>query len=494
MKNIITAALWVVSFITVSAQTASDAFTLSQSDPLGTARNLGTGNSMFAIGPDFSVLSSNPSGIGAYWRSEFVFTGALTATSYSANLTSNAQNITQDNYAQVSLPNLGFVVVNRPWNDQSLMTSNWAIGLNRTASYQRELQYAGRTPGSMTDAWRENATGFRPDDLNGFEEGLAYSTGAIYDFEGDNIYENDFQLNADYPIHRQENYSSTGGKTELFLGYGANLSNKVLFGASINMPFVNHTISRRYGERDDVENGIPFFNSLEYTSYLNTTGYGINGKIGITVKPVKYAHIAMAVHTPTVLRLSDNYDTTLEYDFTVEGEHDGPLYAESPYGTFQYALRTPWKLMGGAGLILDKFGFLSASISWTNYGSMKYKYDVRGNGNLYEQEEGKVNKAIREEYGKSIDLNIGGEFALNAFRIRAGAGLKQSPFIHDNSFDPSYHAGVGYRGESFFIDLGYALQQQEEGYTPYLTTDAPQPLVVSDGTRHQIALTVGFKF
>src|SRR5688572_1791697 len=166
----------------LNAQTATEAFRFSMSEPTGTARNLGAGNSMFAIGPDFSAIGSNPSGLGGYGKSEFVFTTNLGLYNSTSAFTNDRFNESSNNYTGFTLPNIGFIIHNKPQNSR-WVASNWSIGLNRVAEFRRDLDYAGSTLGSITDSWRENATATDPDDLNGFAEGLAYTAGAIYDFE-----------------------------------------------------------------------------------------------------------------------------------------------------------------------------------------------------------------------------------------------------------------------------------------------------------------------
>jgi hypothetical protein len=193
------------------------------------------------------------------------------------------------------------------------------------------------------------------------------------------------------------------------------------------------------------------------------------------------------------MRLTDDYNTTVTYDYT-DPNHSGPILSESPFGSFDYAMTTPWSIMGGIGIIGGQTGFVAASIKWTDYGTMKFDYSVRGNDNNYTQAEREVNAAIRNTYGSAIDINIGGELALQQMRFRGGVMLAQSAYNNDSSFDPSYHLGIGFREETYFVDLGYSLTNTDEGYVPYETSLAPQPLAVIETTRHRLAATIGLKF
>lgn len=77
------------------SQTATEAYRLSISEPLGTARNLGSGNSMFAIGPDFSAIGSNPAGIAGYWKSEFTITMGGQFNHFSSRFTEDRNHVTE---------------------------------------------------------------------------------------------------------------------------------------------------------------------------------------------------------------------------------------------------------------------------------------------------------------------------------------------------------------------------------------------------------------
>lgn len=477
---------------TAQAQTATEAFRLSQFDALGSARNLGVGNSMYSIGADLSAISNNPAGIGAYWRSEFMGTLDVTWNPYDSKLQGDSSiNLTHGSFDYWRMPNLGFVVTSQPQNSP-WKTANIAIGVNRIAEYAQEIQYNGYSPGSRTDSWQENAFGVDTTQLNGFEEGLAFSSGAIYDFEKDKIYEDDNDLNPGYNLYKDEYSAIRGGNSEIFLGAGANLGRVLLIGASMNIPLVNVDVTRTYNEIDRFD-GIPFFNELHYTSYVNTSGSGINGKFGLFLKPSKFINLTVAAHTPTKLFLTDNYNNTVTYDYT-DPNHDGPIFSPSQYGSFHYALVTPWKLVGAIGIIAGTNGFLSAGVQYSDYSTMRYDYSVNGNGNFYAQQENDVNASIRQNYSGVFKLNAGGEIAFKVFRLRGGFSAVQSAYNNDGSFDPTYTGGIGFRWTDFYVDFAYSYTEQDQGYIPYETDEAPQPLAVIKYNPQRAVMTMGVKF
>ncbi|MEO0874492.1 MAG: hydrocarbon degradation protein, partial [Bacteroidota bacterium] len=56
--------------LSINAQNFSDALRYSNFDPIGTARFMGTGSALGPLGADFSVMSTNPAGLGWLRKSE----------------------------------------------------------------------------------------------------------------------------------------------------------------------------------------------------------------------------------------------------------------------------------------------------------------------------------------------------------------------------------------------------------------------------------------
>ena len=67
--------------LAVSAQTSFDAAKLYEEELNGTARYVGMGGAMGALGSDISVISHNPAGIGTYHKSDINFSVSAFGTS-----------------------------------------------------------------------------------------------------------------------------------------------------------------------------------------------------------------------------------------------------------------------------------------------------------------------------------------------------------------------------------------------------------------------------
>ena len=483
------------------SQNFTDALRYSTTNPLNTARNASLGGAMGALGADFGVLSINPAGTGAYRSSEFVLGGAVFSTNTESELLDGGFPTTTENSSRFVITSFGMVFASRPKKkdprkrkERKLKTSNFALGYNKTGEYGQNFNYAGRVLGSLTDRFAENALGVLPDDLSPFEEGLGYTTGAIYDFEGDLIYSTDYQLNPFAELLRRQTVETKGGSSEIFLSYGANWQEKLLFGVTLGVPFVNYEESKVYEEEDAATDEIPFFNALRFEESLQTSGSGFNAKFGVIYKPNYAISIGAAFNTGTRLNLTDNFETSFTYDYTDDYGERFVFTDISPQGSFNYALRTPWSVIGNFGAIIKKTAFIVAQIQYTDYSSARFDYSVKDNGNDFDDFEDAVNQDITQNLSGSIRMSIGGEYSWKKLRVRLGTIMDQSSFAEDNAFDMTYTAGLGVRFERVFFDFGYQYYNYEQGYLPYAVSTAPQPFVVNNVTNNRFFFTFGYKW
>lgn len=488
-------------FITIlgsqlQAQTVTDALRYSLQNVSGSARSIGVGSSMSALGADFGAISTSPAAVGAYRSSEFVITPALLANRTESSLKGTGNATWEESINKLAITNLGFVIGSRP-NAGKWATSNFAIGLNRIADFNQDFYYKGNSVGSITNRFLELAGNQPSDQLGAFEEGLAFDAGVIFDpdpSDGEVNYVSDYLNNPNYPIEKEQFVHSEGHHTELFFSYGANLDEKLLIGLGVSVPIFRYQENKEYIEDDEEDQAIDGFGKLSYDEFLTTSGYGFQFKVGATYKPVNEFSIGVALHTPTNYNMTDDYSNSIEYTYT-ENEQTNTLEADSPDGSFDYKLKTPWRVVGNMGFIINKSGFITAEVHYVDYSIAEFDYTARGNGNAFLSEQREVNRMVTQNLEAALTLKAGGELTFGQkYRARAGIILQQSPYANDSSFDPTYSLGFGIRETKFYIDLAFQLQNQDEGYIPYLTASDDTQFVSNSLRNTGFFLTTGFKF
>ena len=477
------------AFSAMQAQTAYDALRFSfYTEPGGTARTVGVGGSIGALGADFSSLSSNPAGLASYRRSEFSFSPEIYSNNTKSLLLGKDNNLLlPEDRSGLNINNVGFVIASRPI-DSKWKTINFGIGLNRIASYTQNLNFAGTSPGSITDRFLEKAQGLDSGELDGFEEGLAYDVGAIYPGQSNpGAYLSDFFDGEE--VDKQQFVRTQGSISEMVFSLAANYEEKLQLGVTVGVPFLSFSEDKTYMETDK-ENRNLIFNELSYKEYVRLNGTGVNLKLGMIYRPIHAIRIGAALHTPTSFSIEDSYSTSMVYDYSDNG--DFRYNADSPEGYYEYRLRTPWRVIGSTGVLFKKAGFLTAEVEWADYSSAAFNFNKATSTSDKDYQQ-KLNREVNTTYESSFIVRLGGEAAIDIFRIRAGYNYITSPFAGENYNRGAWTAGFGVREKGFFLDLAYRRGITESTYFPYQTTDRPQPEVETKNTVQHFLLTLGFK-
>ncbi len=496
MKRLIYCLFLLGSTLGLSAQTTADALRFSQFGVGGTARTVAVGGAIGALGGDFSVISTNPAGLGIYQGSEFTMTPSFYLSSVDAQLEDGGQGAFAEDNTNFNFNNIGIVFGKKVVSSRSKWrTSNFSIGINRLANFNEKISYEGATPGSYVDFFQEQATGLLPEEFNDFDTGLAWDVGAIYDLELDRFYETDIELVPGAPIQKNQTISRSGSINEVVFGVGGYRGEKLMLGMTLGFPIVSFTERSNYTEsdRDDL---VPLYNNLAYTQELETRGFGLNLKVGAIYVLSDMIRLGASVHTPTRLRLTDDYQTSLVYDFTDEGTgNDGALESSSPESTFDYDLKTPWRFIGSGALLIKKMGFISAEVEYINYSGASFKEPRTEDGlSVNTGFFNDLNQDVSDEFNSVLLLRVGGEYALKKLRFRAGVNLGTTPYADETGItDPEYSAGIGFREKKFFIDATYTLRTANEGFSPY-SSSISQQFVNLDDQKNRALLTLGFRF
>ncbi len=466
----------------------------SQLNPSGTARVIGVGGSFGAMGGDFGGISINPAAIGNYWLSEFSFSPSVTFLNTDATLagasTQNKVNL------KANLDHIGITIASSPWAD-NWETSSWSFGYNRIANYNESFVFEGQTAGSIVGRYLEQSQGLSPDQLDDFEIGLAYDVGAIYDPDASNFYAADFDP-YNTAVNKKQTVERSGGMSEIVLGWGGNFKRKLNIGASLSIPFIRFRESKLYEERDELDE-IETFNALTFSERVTTTGVGIKASAGATLKVNKRFRIGAAYHSKTYFALQDSFNTVSYYAYTFDGNFE-EFDSRSPDGIFEYGLNTPSRTVASVGYLFRNnklAGFINADIEMLNYANSAFNLTRSSDATQADADyEDQLNDQIAVELGNAFNFRLGTEIAYGHLRFRAGAALNQSPFSNGLADGNTIYAtGVGYKGDSFYIDAAVRYTQSNQTYIPYLMENAVDDQLVDVNTnRGELILTAGWSF
>lgn len=478
----------ITSFISFG-QTASDALRYSYWQYGGSARYMGVGGSMGALGGDYSAVISNPASLATYRRSELTFTPGVLVSGTDASFQGNtfSENRTSMNISQAS-------IVFAAAKPGKWKTVNFGFGYSKLADFSQRFNYTGTSEGSIADYFLEISQGLDPSQLSDFDNGLAYDTGLIYETSTNGVYENDF-----FPgdqTQKFQNIRNKGSMGEMNLSLGGNMNHKLYLGASIGIPFVNFSQTKTYQE-SDVNNSVTYYDGLEYVEDLTTSGVGVNINLGAIYRVNQSIRIGAAFHSPTWLTLSDSYTNSLTFDFTPDGGTSSSLSASpSQPGAFEYMQRTPMRLVGDLGVVIKKMGFVSAEVEWVDYSKNKYNFNSDFSNADDLAIENELNTTIGNIYQSAVNVKVGAEFVLaEDYRVRAGYALFGSPYKNNDELfnGTQLSLGLGYRVKNYFVDVAYLRRTNSEFYQPYSTV-LGNPVIENELSTDYVLLTVGFKF
>ncbi|MEM1215653.1 MAG: hypothetical protein AAGJ82_08215 [Bacteroidota bacterium] len=477
LKYLLSFSLLLLTSVTLVAQNASDALRYSWFDPTGTARHLGAGSALGALGSDFSVMSTNPAGIAWIRKTQLTFSPGLSISNADAVLTNDpAQPLSEDTRIRLNIPNAGVVAC---MSSQSMETFNFGVGITRIADFTDRISYDGSSPGSIVQRYSELANTF------GLEEPEAAAANATEILIEDNgIFFTDYTGFEGIPLRRSEEINRRGGIAEITFGFAGNVENRVLWGFVVGSPQLNFSEERTYRETDETGT-VPGFETLEIRENLVASGTGLNAKFGLIVRASQAVRVGAAIHTPTFFQIDEDFSTTREYDYNFNGQ---AFFGQSmEEGGFNYRIRTPWRLSGSAGVIIQRKGFLSAEVEYVNYASNQFQYEG------FSEAERIVNQEVSDSLSTSLRLRLGGEFAHQNYRFRAGYGTQNSPITSNDDRVQDFSLGVGLQKDSYSIDLGYRRSQVTRRLVPYVTSTEPLQLAEADVARNTLILTFGVR-
>ena len=114
--------------------------------------------------------------------------------------------------------------------------------------------------------------------------------------------------------------------------------------------------------------------------------------------------------------------------------------------------------------------------------------------------ENNLNQTIKNKYGSSYNLRLGGEAILDVMRLRLGYALYNSPFKNEAivvDYDNKatvYSGGIGIKQDDYFIDFGFARTKYASFLQPYSLTGVDVAGVKQNTSTNQFTFTIGWKW
>lgn len=550
MKRIFIFSMMALAFTAVQAQdTYTNDRLTNTSDIHGTARYVGMGGAMGALGADISVISNNPAGIGLFRRNDIsIGMGAVVQ---------DAPAVEGENRAHYTFDQVGFVASFGGRSAENHI--NFALNLQKKIDFRHSMIAENGQLGGLSQA--AQLAGLMADFYDDYTENVgslvnqAYSAGLYDVFAG-----NGEQLQ--YKANQNSFYRTTSGN---LFGMDLNLSggvqNRFFWGLTFGIDFLNYYSDFSYLEmRDGYFGGqpLPDYSVQDYTleGTHNVSGAGFNVKLGTIFRPIEDSpfRIGIAVETPTwyTLRQEDNWFTfwskwqnngwnadavPASYDYTYldqQGKYQGYDSPDASY--LEFNLHSPWKLRASIGSTVQDF------LAW----DVEYEYALNDKATMgyprYESngwddqsvgmDSDKGMNALTKKVMSGVhNVRAGLEFKpVESFAVRAGYNFYSKPMKDNGRYDQSidsyymnyvlgtdymnlkatniFSLGMGYRYKNFYADVAYKYRHQKGDFYAfddhYQTAVQPETQFVTTGDylhptsvnldRHNVTFTLGYKF
>lgn len=529
------------------AQETYESANIATEDVNGTARYVGMGGAMEALGADISTISSNPASIGLFRKSGINFT--VGATSLSGSDGSVAKEFKFDNKkSPMSLDQLGFVYAHEYDSGNFL---NVGFTYRKSRNFNQILSHTGALNGASLNKipyqksliGNANAGGYFLD-YNDKDDIIGYRDQYSNDISGcfsrvDYLFNNAFTIDPD-----DGNAYYYNGKDYLFVrnqkGYigsydiniSGNQNDRFYWGITVGIKDVNYSHDQVYSENIvDINNNSAGYYDLYDTRTISGHGYDFNA--GIIFRPIDASplRIGLSISTPTFYQLKTNNYTRLEnhgYDANIDkpiGMYDDGNKEDNN----EYKVFTPWKFGASVGYTIGKEIALGASYTYSDYSSIDNRYITSYTYYSYYETESansKSDKLMNRHTKNSLQgvstFKLGAEYKpMPELAIRAGYNYVSPIYKTDaqrtTSLDTDgcyyssttdfvnwgatnrFSLGVGFLIDDFTIDVAYQRSMQKGDFYPFETitvdgTPNKVPAVEVNNDRDQFLITLGYKF
>lgn len=488
---------------------------LIDNDLNGTARYVGMGGAMEALGADISVINSNPAGIGLFRRSSgSVSFGLVSQDGASSFKYGNKTNASFDQAGFVysmrdgrrTFINFGFNYHKSKNFDYIL---NAASGLNGASQYKLSYMKALANENNLdktSSGWRGKFA------YTSQLDNLYYNT--LMMTSSDGFFYNDASR---YAFGRAE----TGYIGEYDFNSSVNVNDRVYLGVTVGIHDVHYTGHSLYNEAL-VNLNNQTAGDITVNDERRITGTGYNASFGIILRPVDASpfRIGLSVTTPTWYDLKTSNYTYLINNTKADG--GGKLQGDYPNYTtgesYEFKLFTPWKFGVSLGHTVGNYLALGASYEYADYSRLDTRvndgYDVDYWGDVYEHSSSDepMNRHTRETLKAVSTFKIGAEAkVMPNLAVRAGYNYVSPMFKKEGYKDGNidsygsnyssatdytnweatnrYTVGVGYTLGKMSFDLAYQYAQTNGKFHPFADSYLDYTYPGQDSNGNDVTMT-----
>ena len=521
-----------ISFVAHAQTTIYDANRWMGSDLNGTARFVGMGGAMGALGGDISTMGTNPAGIGIYRSNDFMLSFGFD------NVGSKDENNSSIDKFHGSFDNIGFVLSSRISDVSTLRFVNFGFNYHRSKSFNRNMIMNGIFGTSQTVLMTEKLNYEDGSaELKPWEEtylqaneayedpelpwlGLlgynAYLVNPVYTKNPDDPDNPIFEGYAPYYVDGEnvaQSYTSRerGGLSSFDFNVAMNLSDRFYVGATIGIYSIDYHRSSIYSET--------FMGTEEYGEGGNyrfgndfwTDGSGVDFKLGFIWRPIEYSsfRIGAAIHTPTFYSIKERNRAYIDYNLMDVDSHSGTTEVmdrhDNPMdGEFKYRLTTPWKFNFSTGYTFGTVAAVGVEYEYMNYASAKLK-DV--DGYAMEQETADINSMMKgvHTFRAGVEFKLAPEVSFRLGYNHITASMKEDAFkwlpdystrtdteYANRGATNNYTLGFGYSGKMIYVDMAYMYSKYNEDFYAFDNTALSGTKLTND--IHKVIFTLGMRF
>ena len=452
---------------------SQDVQRFAERSTIGTARYVGMGGAMTAIGGDPSAAMVNPAGLGLYRRSEI-------SVSIDETIDNTQQVGSNDTYQRTrfAAPQISAIWAwGNSQKQRGLVYNNFMFSLNRLANFNRDIVVKGADMGMVPTICNITNEGGVSEEflVNKPWDDVEIGWLSILGYEAyliDPIENNKWKPAVDF-TDGSLSISETGTSDQYTLSWAGNISNQWYIGIGLNIPTINYTKHTSLREENKQNSS-----SAELKSMFHVSGVGVSGSFGLIYRPIQALRIGASLQTPTILSLSRQ--STGDMYSTIAGQKYEVLTPES--GVMDIDIASPLRTSVSVAGQMGKIGLIAVQYDYAHSNEMEDIHTLRIGA------EAQAYRGLFFNAGyvyESSFMKEDPKWLLGYNEIRTDMDYRYTAATQYAS------AGIGYRSDVVVAQLAY--QYGWQTIHQYASEEQALPCYVDSHT-HRIVATLAWRF